>query len=169
MSPNVSQNGSKKSLETSGSIFEIEDFDVLRSLERPRPVSIERVRSFDERSFSELSSSLSPRGFGRNPDSSAHIIDHLEYTSSPSRRSGLNTPRSNCHFESHPLVADAWEALRRSLVYFRGQPVGTIAAVDHSVEDLNYDQVNPHFQYLFFLISDYYISNIGIIYLAGVC
>ena len=182
MSPNVSQNGSKKSLETSGSIFEIEDFDVLTSLERPRPVSVERVRSFDERSFSELSVSLSPRAFGRNSDSSTHITDHLEYPlSSPHRRSGFNTPRSNCHFESHPLVADAWEALRRSLVYFRGQPVGTIAAVDHSVEELNYDQVNPHFQYLFFLITDYCISNIslqklflcaeniGIIYLAGLC
>lgn len=145
----MSQNGSKKSLETSGTIFEIEeDFDVLRSLDRPRTISVERVRSFDERSFSELSGSLSPRGLGRN-DSSAHIVDHLEYMSSPHRRSGFNTP--NSHFESNPLVADAWEALRRSLVYFRGQPVGTIAAVDHSVEELNYDQVNPHFQYLFFL------------------
>jgi len=111
-------------------------------LERPRPVSIERVRSFDERSFSELSIGLSPRAFGRNSDSSTHVTDHLEYPlSSPHRRSGLSTPRSNCHFESHPLVADAWEALRRSLVYFRGQPVGTLAAIDHSVENLNYDQV----------------------------
>ncbi|KAL4360436.1 hypothetical protein GQ457_04G000330 [Hibiscus cannabinus] len=39
------------------------------------------------------------------------------------------------------MVAEAWEALRRSLVYFRGQPVGTIAALDNTEENLNYDQV----------------------------
>jgi hypothetical protein len=34
-------------------------------------------------------------------------------------------------------------------VYFRGQPVGTIAAVDHASEEvLNYDQVKPSFPYL---------------------
>ncbi|KAK8447354.1 hypothetical protein SEVIR_8G054000v4 [Setaria viridis] len=42
----------------------------------------------------------------------------------------------------HPLVNEAWEALRKSVVYFRGQPVGTIAATDHASEEvLNYDQV----------------------------
>ena len=39
------------------------------------------------------------------------------------------------------MVGEAWEALRRSLVHFRGNPVGTIAALDHSSEELNYDQV----------------------------
>ncbi|KAG6644638.1 probable alkaline/neutral invertase F [Carya illinoinensis] len=126
---NMSQNGSKTSFETSGSIFEIEDFDILGSLDRPRPIHVEKNRSFDGRSN------------GGYADNSAPIVDHLEYGSSPCRRSGFNTPRSSCHFESHPMVAEAWEALRRSLVYFRGQPVGTIAAVDHSVEELNYDQV----------------------------
>jgi hypothetical protein len=38
-------------------------------------------------------------------------------------------------------VAEAWDALRRSLVVFRGQPVGTIAALDNTGEQLNYDQV----------------------------
>ncbi|KAB1203648.1 Alkaline/neutral invertase CINV2 [Morella rubra] len=144
MSPNVtdaSRNGSNKSLETLGSIFEFEDLDILKSLDRPRPVQIERQRSFDERSFSELSSCLSPRAFGRNADNSGHVIDHHEYVSSPCRRSGFNTPRSDSYFESHPMVAEAWEALRRSLVYFRGQPVGTIAAIDNAIEELNYDQV----------------------------
>lgn len=43
------------------------------------------------------------------------------------------------------MVADAWEALTRSIVYFRGQPVGTIAAYDHASEEvLNYDQVAHH-------------------------
>jgi hypothetical protein len=60
---------------------------------------------------------------------------------SPGRRSGFNTPLSQFGFETHPTVAEAWEALRRSLVYFRGEPVGTIAALDNSEEQVNYDQV----------------------------
>lgn len=126
------QNGNVKTLETVGTIFEIEDYDIFRFLYRPRPINIERKRSFDERSFSELPITLSSR-----------LIDHLEnHLSPPGRRSGFNSPRSNSHFESHPMIADAWDALRRSLVYFRGQPVGTIAALDHSVEELNYDQAS---------------------------
>ncbi|GAU15915.1 hypothetical protein TSUD_41380 [Trifolium subterraneum] len=40
------------------------------------------------------------------------------------------------------MVADAWESLRKSQVYYKGQPVGTVAAVDHQAEEvLNYDQV----------------------------
>jgi hypothetical protein len=46
----------------------------------------------------------------------------------------LRTPR-------HPIVIDAWELLRRSLVYFRGRPVGTIAASDPTKDSLNYNQV----------------------------
>jgi hypothetical protein len=41
---------------------------------------------------------------------------------------------------------EAWEALRKFVLYFHGQPVGTIVAVDHSSEKvLNYDQVKPFF------------------------
>jgi hypothetical protein len=41
------------------------------------------------------------------------------------------------------VVADAWESLRKSQVYYKGEPVGTVAAVDHQAEEvLNYDQVN---------------------------
>ncbi|KAM7493528.1 hypothetical protein LguiB_028137 [Lonicera macranthoides] len=40
------------------------------------------------------------------------------------------------------MVAEAWDSLRQSLVFFRDQPVGTIAAYDHASEEvLNYDQV----------------------------
>lgn len=94
-----------------------------RLLDRPR-LNIERKRSFDERSFSEMG-----------------IFDSVN---SPSGRSGWETPASSSRnsFEPHPMVAEAWDALRRSLVYFRGQPVGTIAAYDHASEEvLNYDQV----------------------------
>ncbi|GMY28261.1 probable alkaline/neutral invertase D [Fagus crenata] len=125
-------NGSRSTVEGFGSIFEIED--ILRSLDRPRTINVERNRSF------ELSNGQSPRQFFRDAENQAHL-EHLEYVYSPSRRSILDSPRGSSYFESQPVVADAWEALRRSLVYFRGQPVGTIAAVDNSVEKVNYDQV----------------------------
>ncbi len=34
----------------------------------------------------------------------------------------------------------AWEALERTIIYYRGQPVGTIAASDPDIAALNYDQ-----------------------------
>lgn len=107
-----------QTLESAGTIFEIEESDIMSILEsRPRPINIERNRSFE--------------------------LDHLDQGLSPhARRSGFNTPaRSLTYFETHALVAEAWENIRRSIVYFRRQPVGTIAALDHSVEELNYDQV----------------------------
>lgn len=110
------------------SISEMDDYDLSRLLDKPR-LNIERQRSFDERSLSELSIGLT-RGH-----------DDIY---SPGGRSGLDTPASSMRnsFEPHPMVADAWEALRKSLVSFRGQPVGTIAALDHQSEEvLNYDQV----------------------------
>lgn len=114
------------------SIPDLDDSDILRLLEKPK-LNIERQRSFDERSLSELSIGLARAG-----------LDNYD-TYSPGGRSGFNTPASSTRnsFEPHPMVADAWESLRKSLVYFRGQPVGTIAAVDHQSEEvLNYDQVN---------------------------
>ncbi|KAL1822874.1 hypothetical protein ACET3Z_009652 [Daucus carota] len=126
------QNGNAKRLETRTSSLETEDSDLLRMMNRPRPVNIERNRSFDERSFSELSTTLSPPRI-------SHIFDFLDTTYSPGRWTG--SPRSACGYETHPMVGEAWEALRRSLVHFRGNPVGTIAALDHSSEELNYDQV----------------------------
>ncbi|GFQ04112.1 alkaline/neutral invertase cinv2 [Phtheirospermum japonicum] len=86
-------------------------------------------RSFHERPLSKLSISLN-RG-----------LDYYESTYSPGR-SALDTPTSSAKnsFEPHLMVADAWEAFRRSLVHFRGQPVGIIVAYGHSSEDvLNYD------------------------------
>ncbi|KAJ8541758.1 hypothetical protein K7X08_002574 [Anisodus acutangulus] len=109
---------------------EMDDFDLSKLLDKPR-LNIERQRSFDERSLSELSIGLT-RG-----------LDNYESSYSPGR-SALDTPASSARnsFEPHPMVAEAWDALRRSLVHFRGQPVGTIAAVDHASEEvLNYDQV----------------------------
>ncbi|XP_015059058.2 probable alkaline/neutral invertase D isoform X1 [Solanum pennellii] len=119
-----------KNVSSHCSISEMDDFDLSKLLDKPR-INIERQRSFDERSLSELSIGLS-RG-----------LDNYENAYSPGR-SGLDTPASSARnsFEPHPMVAEAWDALRRSMVHFRGQPVGTIAAVDHAAEEvLNYDQV----------------------------
>ncbi|CAB78074.1 neutral invertase like protein [Arabidopsis thaliana] len=113
------------------SLSEMDDFDLTRALEKPRQLKIERKRSFDERSMSELST-----GYVRQDSI-------LEMAHSPGSRSMVDTPLSvRNSFEPHPMVAEAWEALRRSMVFFRGQPVGTIAAYDHASEEvLNYDQV----------------------------
>ncbi|PKI77436.1 hypothetical protein CRG98_002209, partial [Punica granatum] len=134
----ITQNGSLTSLETASSIFEIGDSDLLRLLDRPKPINVDR-RSFDERSYNDVSISLSPRHSFRNSENFRNL-EHAGYMFSPGIRSGLNTPRSHSYYETHPMIVDAWEALRKSIVNFRGQPVGTIAALDHSVEELNYDQ-----------------------------
>eukprot|EP01018_Ginkgo_biloba_P007920 Gb_25085 [translate_table: standard] len=111
---------------------------------RPRPLNLER-RSLDEMTLSELAvpASSSPR-HARGLET-VKSSECLEAMASPnmSIRSGTGTPRSSCHtpFEPHPMVADAWENLRKSLVYFRGKPVGTIAALDSTEEALNYNQV----------------------------
>ncbi|KAL8110841.1 putative alkaline/neutral invertase D [Apium graveolens] len=115
------------------SISEMDDFDLTKLLDRPR-LNLKREKSFDERSLSELSI-----GFGLTRGQ-----DNFDNAYSPGGRSGYDTPASSARnsFEPHPMVAEAWEALRRSLVFFRSQPVGTIAAYDHASEEvLNYDQV----------------------------
>lgn len=138
----VSQNGNIRTIDSLFTVAEFDESDFSRLLDRPRPLNMERKRSFDERSLNELSIGMSPPPPSRTAEYSCRINDHLEYMFSPGRRSGYNTPRSLMGFEPHPMVAEAWEALRRSLVHFRGQPVGTIAALDNSDEKLNYDQVS---------------------------
>ena len=121
------------------SISDMDDYNLSRLLDKPR-LNIKRERSFDERSLSELSIGLARAG-----------LDNLDSSYSPGGRSGFDTPASSTRnsFEPHPMVAEAWEALRRSLVFFRNQPVGTIAAYDHASEEvLNYDQVYISFPYL---------------------
>ncbi|PKI62427.1 hypothetical protein CRG98_017233, partial [Punica granatum] len=116
------------------SLSEMDDNDLSRLLDKPR-INIDRKRSFDERSFSELFNGI-PRQLA--PES------NIDCSYSSGGRSGLATPASSARnsFEPHPVVVDAWDSLRRTLVYFRGQPVGTVAACDHASEEvLNYDQV----------------------------
>ncbi|KAH9696807.1 putative alkaline/neutral invertase B [Citrus sinensis] len=142
-------------MDTLCTVAECNECDFSKLSEKPRSLNMdrERQRSFDERSLSELSIGFSPRVMTRSADNanananananfSRLVIDHNpDAPFSPGRRSGFNTPRSLIGYEPHPMVGEAWDALRRSLVYFRGKPVGTIAALDSSEEELNYDQV----------------------------
>ncbi|MBF2019343.1 MAG: glycoside hydrolase 100 family protein [Hydrococcus sp. C42_A2020_068] len=41
---------------------------------------------------------------------------------------------------SNDLVAETWERLEKSIIYYRGRPVGTVAANDPELEALNYDR-----------------------------
>ncbi|KAJ0946590.1 putative beta-fructofuranosidase [Helianthus annuus] len=66
----------------------------------------------------------------------------FENVCSPSKRSSFNSCNAQYGLEPHLMFVEAWDALRKTMVYFRGQPVGTIAALDNnSDEKLNYDQV----------------------------
>lgn len=125
---------SLRRVESRSSVADTDDLDLSRMLDKQPRLNIERKRSFDERSLSELSISGNFR----------HVDSYESMLSPISTRSALNTPASSSRneFEPHPMVFEAWDNLRKSLVFFRGQPVGTIAALDHSSEEvLNYDQV----------------------------
>ncbi|XP_012480445.1 probable alkaline/neutral invertase B [Gossypium raimondii] len=140
---NQNQNKNVKAEDILCPLAEYEECDFSKLLEKPRLLNIDRQRSLDERSLSELSIGISPRHATRAIDPNSYrFFEQLDSICSPvGRRSGFSTPRSQIGFDPHPMVAEAWEALRRSLVYFRGQPVGTIAALDNTEENLNYDQV----------------------------
>jgi hypothetical protein len=120
-------------------------FGFVRAMEiRP----LETHHSLDERSLNDiissgLSSPRPPRGLETVKSSEC-----LEALFSPSIRSSTGTPREYHAFEPHPMIGEAWEALRKSMVFFRSKPVGTIAALDPTEESLNYNQVS------FLLISD---------------
>lgn len=45
------------------------------------------------------------------------------------------------HTNGCPMMDEAWEALRRSNVYYKSRPVGTLAAMDPNADALNYNQV----------------------------
>ncbi|RWR85949.1 putative alkaline/neutral invertase B isoform X1 [Cinnamomum micranthum f. kanehirae] len=117
-----------------------EDSDLSRLPEKSNIHALERNRSCDEKSLNELAVLISSNLSFRNIENFRSASDNLE-SILDTGRSGMSTPRSQTFLESHPMIAEAWEALRRSLVYFRGQPVGTIAALDHTEDALNYNQV----------------------------
>lgn len=136
-----------KSVDASCSVSEIDEYDFSRFPERPRNLNMDRdrQRSFDERSLVDLPCFSPPVSSRADNISRIDHFDSLPF--SPAHRSGFDTPRSFGH-EGSPMMAEAWDALRRTLVYFRGKPVGTIAALDSSEEKLNYDQVMCKFYLL---------------------
>lgn len=157
----VPQSTSAGSLDSFCATSRIDECDFLKPLDKNRGLCIERNRSFDERSLSELSTSLSPHFSARRIEHS-RLVDHLENVFSPGRISGLNTPRSQTNFEPHPMVVEAWDALHRTLVFFRGQPVGTIAALDNVEEALNYDQVIFYYNLLLVLTERFFLLQLTI-------
>lgn len=147
----VAQNGNA-SIDSS---ITVDGFDECfsRLSDKPRPLNLntERQRSCDERSLSELTIGLSPHPLFRNVDNSSRFMDHFD--------TGVHTPITPNGFETHPMVTEALDALRRSLVFFRGRPVGTIAALDSSDENLNYDQVNPQAPWHNMLCKSLFLRN----------
>ncbi|KAK5783621.1 probable alkaline/neutral invertase F [Gossypium arboreum] len=57
----------------------------------------------------------------------------------------LSAIRSNGFLEGRAengaMVEEAWETIQKSYVYYKGKPVGTLAAMDPTAEALNYNQV----------------------------
>ncbi|RAL49320.1 hypothetical protein DM860_012753 [Cuscuta australis] len=122
----VNPNGSLKEMEGILSMEELEEFDFLKFSEKPRNVNIERRSSWDERTL--LTSPSAP-------------LDSIFFLDGGVVSEKKSSPKSPFGDSPPPLVAEAWDHLKQSLVYFRGKPVGTIAALDCSDEKLNYDQV----------------------------
>ncbi|KAF5183451.1 Alkaline/neutral invertase CINV2 [Thalictrum thalictroides] len=141
-------NGSTQSREPSppstATAADIDDYDYFSRLgDRPRTLNMDRKRSMDERSLNEITMGLSPPPYSSRNNEHFRSTDQFNNVGSPAaRRSGYTTPNANYSLEPQPhIVHEAWEALRRSLVSFRGKLVGTIAALDSSDSQLNYDQV----------------------------
>ncbi|OAE22973.1 hypothetical protein AXG93_2717s1030 [Marchantia polymorpha subsp. ruderalis] len=105
----------------------------------------ETHRSLDEKSFSEIMNF--PETAVRPPRALETVksSECLEGMVSPGIRanssSSTSQPRPQTTFEPNAMISSAWEALRKSLVHFRGKPVGTLAACDPTEDSLNYNQV----------------------------
>ena len=42
--------------------------------------------------------------------------------------------------EINKIEEEAWEEIQKTIIYYQGRPVGTVAALDGSGDALNYDQ-----------------------------
>lgn len=118
------QNGSSRSPDDAACTVaesDEQEFDFLK-IDKPRPVV--------EKPLEKCNSCFA---LFKDSENSSHSVENMDDAGSLLPKSDMNGTGS--------LESEAWEALRRSLVYFRGQPVGTIAALDSSGENANYDQV----------------------------
>lgn len=82
--------------------------------------------------YSEVALSVKPAGILKPSPSLGTNLDSIDTSVSPGRMSSDNV---------FAMMDEAWERLKKSYVYFKGSPVGTLAALDPSAEDLNYNQV----------------------------
>lgn len=116
-------------------------FDFSKLPERPRILSADgdmlRAKSLSETQFAGLGC-LSPQ-----------MSSTTDYSNGlppfPVNMSDLDTTSSAVGHETSPMMSQAWEALKRAKLYFHGEAVGTLAAMDSSEEKLNYDQVSCAF------------------------
>jgi hypothetical protein len=66
--------------------------------------------------------------------------DRIETTEKRNRETMNDVePRSELN-DRATIEAQAWELLEKSIIYFEGEPIGTIAASDPDIAALNYDQ-----------------------------
>lgn len=118
----------------------IEEYDFSKMDIRPRTLTVDRHKSCEIRALYDLFRAHAPPHLSSIQDSlknldHSKIAENLESALPPSR---MSSPKAS---NSSQIQVEAWEALRRALIYFRGRPLGTIAAMDPSEEVLNYNQV----------------------------
>lgn len=132
----------------------IEEYDFSKMDIRPRTLSVDRHKSCEVRALYDLFGAHATPHLSSIQDSlnldHLKIAENLETVLPPSR---ISSPKAS---NSSQVQAEAWEALRRALIYFRGRPLGTIAAMDPSEEVLNYNQV--HVSYISCNFEDFFIS-----------
>ncbi|KAK8588082.1 hypothetical protein V6N12_022539 [Hibiscus sabdariffa] len=58
-----------------------------------------------------------------------------------SELNGIYSAIKSSNTENTAMMEEAWETLQKSYVYYKGRPVGTLAAMDPTAEALNYNQV----------------------------
>ena len=133
------------------------DFSFPMDIPPPAPGIASKLEKGLTRSKSRTAalSRINSRAFTSDYLEALHIDTHFVRTPSVKSLASLvdqeeTTPRSQSSdmfisqvpFEPNPTFFDAWDCLRKSIVTFAGEPVGTIAALDPSEETLNYNQVS---------------------------
>lgn len=130
-------------VETPCTVSELDEFDFSKFPQQPRLLKKEGDRlgsrlSLDKISFSDLK--CFSYQMSSETDSTSKL-PHSDALPSSTVKSDSDTTSSAEGHETSPMISEAWEALKRAKLHFRGKAIGTIAAMDSSEEKLNYDQV----------------------------
>ncbi|GAB2271828.1 Alkaline/neutral invertase cinv2 [Dionaea muscipula] len=99
--------------------------------------------------FSDVDFPVKSQGLKPSPSVGIHLkcFDLAASASmSPSETKsaiGVGSENSSCNGNgaSSQMMEEAWERLKKSVVLYKGSPVGTLAALDPIAESLNYNQV----------------------------